>query len=116
MKQLFKKTAIFTDIHWGKKSDSEIYSQDCSEYIDWFIQLVKSNECDSIIFLGDAFENGKTMSTLTLNYVIDAVDRLNQLDIPIYWCIGNHDLFYKENRRIHALPWLKFFSNVTVIN
>lgn len=116
MTNLFKKAAVIGDIHFGKRSDSEQYNQDCIEYIEWVIEQIKHNECDCIIFMGDSFENGKTMSTLTLHYALKGIRMLGDLGIPIYWCIGNHDLYYKENRRVHALPWLELIPNVQVIN
>ena len=38
MTQLFKKAAVFTDIHMGLKTNSQLHNQDCLEYMRWFIQ------------------------------------------------------------------------------
>ena len=50
---LFERAAVFTDIHFGKKSDSEQHNLDCVAYIDWFCEQVKVHQCDTIIFMGD---------------------------------------------------------------
>ena len=39
MQNLFKKAAVFTDIHFGLKNNSSIHNQDCEDYIDWFIDI-----------------------------------------------------------------------------
>ena len=38
---LFKRAAIFTDLHLGEKSNSVVHNEDCVRYIDWFIDLAK---------------------------------------------------------------------------
>lgn len=35
---LFKKAAVFTDIHYGLKSNSIAHNTDCNNFVDWFIQ------------------------------------------------------------------------------
>ena len=50
---MFKKAAVFTDIHLGLKSNSRLHLQDCEEFVDWFIQQAKENGCETGIFCGD---------------------------------------------------------------
>ena len=38
---MFKKVAVFTDIHFGLKSNSKIHNDDCEEFIDWYIEKEK---------------------------------------------------------------------------
>ena len=35
---LFKKAAVFTDIHYGLKSNSIAHNTDCNNFVDWFIE------------------------------------------------------------------------------
>jgi DNA repair exonuclease SbcCD nuclease subunit len=56
MSNLFRKAAIFTDLHLGYKSNSAQFLADCENYVTWFIDLVKREECDIILFLGDILE------------------------------------------------------------
>jgi len=32
---LFKKALVFTDIHFGMKSNSIMHNQDCEQFVDW---------------------------------------------------------------------------------
>ena len=41
MSNLFKKAAVFTDIHFGLKSNSLQHNSDCERFVDWFIQEAK---------------------------------------------------------------------------
>lgn len=114
---LFNKAACFTDIHWGAKSDSELHNKDCLRFIDWFIEQVVKHECDSIIFLGDWYHNKSRLRVDTQWYSTGAMNRLNSLGIPIYWLIGNHDIFFKTNRHVHSLPVLHgYYENIHVYN
>ena len=45
MTNLFKKAAVFTDIHFGLKSNSLQHNQDCSDFVDWFISKAKEEDC-----------------------------------------------------------------------
>lgn len=112
---LFDKAAVFTDIHFGKKSDSEEHNKDCLEFVDWFIHQVKENGCDTIIFMGDWYDNRSRLRVDTVNYSWQAVQKLIATGLPIYWLTGNHDLFFKTTRNMHSLPYLDH-ENITVIN
>ena len=46
----------FTDIHFGKKGNSDSHNQDCLTFINWFASKVKEYEPDYIGFLGDWHE------------------------------------------------------------
>ena len=48
MSNLFKKAAVFTDIHFGLKSNSIQHNRDCSDFVDWFIE----KSIDSLEFTG----------------------------------------------------------------
>ena len=43
---MFKKAAVFTDIHFGLKGNSRVHNDDCEEFIDWYIQTAKDNGCE----------------------------------------------------------------------
>ena len=49
----FKKVACFTDIHFGMKGNSRVHNDDCEDFIYWFIEQAKANNCETCIFLGD---------------------------------------------------------------
>lgn len=113
---LFKKAGIFTDIHFGKKSDSELHNQDCLRYIDWFCGKVQEHDCDTIIFMGDWFDNRARLRVDTKWYSYRGIEKIASLGKPIYWLVGNHDLFFKDSRDVHSLPYLKMAENIHIIN
>ena len=58
---LFKKVACFTDIHFGLKSGSRIHNQDCEDFVAWFCETAKRENCETAIFLGDWHHNRSTL-------------------------------------------------------
>lgn len=113
----YNRTALFTDIHWGARGNSEVHNEDCQRYIDWFCALVKADPTiDSIGFLGDWYESRSAINTSTLNYSHKAAKQLNDLGLPVYFIIGNHDLYHKNTRKVYAPITFGEFSNFTVVN
>lgn len=116
MTQLLK-TAAFTDIHWGAKSNSEQHNQDCDRYIDWFCEQVKADPTiDSIVFIGDWFETRSAVNVMTLQYSYEGAKKINQLGLPVYFVIGNHDLYHRHTRKVYSTINFNEFANFRVIN
>lgn len=113
---LFKRAAIFGDIHFGKKNNDRQFNSDCEEYIKWFIAQAKAFDVDTIIFLGDWHDNRHSIHVSTLNYSLSNMERLNEAFDKIYFITGNHDLYYKEKRELSSVPMLRNFNNITYIN
>src|SRR5258708_1327054 len=109
---LFKKVGMLTDIHFGEHLDSPQHNQDCNDFIDWFISRVRHHECDTIIFGGDWFHNKIRLEGNTGHHSESAIRKLSNLGLPIYWIIGNHDIYYKEHRTVHNLPWIDRYPNI----
>ena len=115
MKHLYK-SAMFTDIHFGRKNNSEQHNQDCLDFIIWFIKQVKLDpKIDHIIFLGDWFETRSAIDQHTIKFAQTACDLLNELNIPIYIIVGNHDLYNKHSRDIHSSNIFKEYNNIIII-
>lgn len=99
----FKKVAQFGDIHWGRKNNSELHNKDCARYIAWFCENVKNDpEIDAIVFLGDWHEHRAAINGSTLKYSYEGAEKLNALGIPVFFIIGNHDLYNRNNRDIYT--------------
>lgn len=95
------KAACFTDIHWGRKNNSEIHNQDCMRYIEWFCGNVENDPTiDHIIFLGDWFEHRAAINSLTLEYAYQGAKKIKELGLPVYFIVGNHDLYYRTTRDV----------------
>ena len=117
------KRAIFTDIHFGKKSNSEIHNKDCLNYIDWFCKQVKNDpSIDHVWFLGDWNEERASISGLTLKYSYNGAKKLNELGVPVYIITGNHDLHQRNNRNVFnteifgSLPNIILINDITIID
>ena len=50
---MFKKAAVFTDIHFGLKSNSKVHNDDCEEFVDWYIEQAKKEGCETGIFMDE---------------------------------------------------------------
>lgn len=112
-----KKAAAITDIHFGLKGNSDQHNQDCLNCLEWFCSNVKSDpEIDHIIFSGDWHDVRSSISLNTLNASYKGAKMLSAIGIPVYFIIGNHDLFNRSNREIHGVPHFEDLENFVIIN
>ena len=109
---LFKKVACFTDIHFGLKSGSRVHNQDCEDFVTWFCETAKRENCETAIFLGDWHHNRSTTDVSTMNYTVSNLERLSQSFEKVYFILGNHDLFYKDKREINSVEFMRLFPNI----
>lgn len=112
-----KKGAFCTDIHFGKKSNSKLHNEDCIRYLEWFCEQVKADpEIDYVGFLGDWNENRSSLNVATLNYSYRGAKLLNELGMPVYFVIGNHDLYHRHTREVHSIVPFAEFDNFIIID
>lgn len=112
---LFKKVAVFGDIHFGLKSGSRTHNIDCEEFVKWFCQEAKKENCETCVFLGDWHNNRSTTDVSTMNYTVSNLERLNSTFETVYFILGNHDLFYKDKREINSIEFMRLFPNIVPI-
>ena len=110
---LFEKAGLFTDIHFGKSGDSEVHNKDCLRYLNWLVE--STDDCDSLFFLGDWFDNQTKIRKDTHSYSNEALEFLNGLRKPVYILVGNHDMYFKTSRKHHALQHTGQFKNITLV-
>jgi len=113
---LFKKVAVFTDLHVGLKSNSATHLKDCEEFVDWFIDQAKKANCETCIFMGDWSHNRNSLNLFTLNTSLNLLEKLGAAFEQFYWFPGNHDLFYKDKRNIHSSAFGRHVPGVTVVD
>ena len=113
---MFKKAAVFTDIHFGLKSNSKIHNQDCEEFVDWFIAQAKENGCETGIFCGDWHHNRNSLNLTTMDATIRSLEKLGNSFEQFFYFPGNHDLYYKDKRDIHSVEFGKYVPGITVVN
>jgi DNA repair exonuclease SbcCD nuclease subunit len=112
---LFKKVAVFTDLHVGLKSNSATHLKDCEEFVDWFIEQSKKEGCETCIFMGDWSHNRNSLNLYTLNTSLRLLEKLGAAFGQFFWFPGNHDLFYKDKRDIHSSAFGRHIPGVTVV-
>lgn len=115
-----KKSLLFTDIHHGAhdahKERGLVHNKDNVDYIEWLIEEIKEDpEIDSIMFLGDWNENRAAINLETLMISYQNAKRLNDVGLPVYVILGNHDLYRRSSRTIHSLHFFEQFENFVLI-
>lgn len=111
-----RKTAMLTDIHFGRRHNSDEHNQDCLDFIAWFCDNVREDpEIDSIAFLGDWFENRSSVDVKTMHYSYRGAKMLDELGLPVFYCVGNHDLYQRNSRDIFSTAVFHELKNFHVI-
>jgi len=113
---LFKKAAIFTDLHFGAKSNSLQHNTDCANFVDWFISQAKKEGCETCFFLGDYNHHRASINIQTLQFSLRALEKLNDNFDRVYFIPGNHDLYYRDRRDVHSVEWAKHLPKVEIVN
>lgn len=113
---LFKKAAVFTDLHLGLKNNSLAHNQDCEAFIDWFIQQAKINNCETGMFLGDWHNHRASINLQTLSFSLRSLEKLSAAFDQFFFIPGNHDLYYRDRRDIHGAEWARHLPNIHVCN
>jgi DNA repair exonuclease SbcCD nuclease subunit len=116
MSNLFKKAAVFTDIHFGLKSNSQLHNEDCLSFVKWATAKAKEEGCETCLFLGDWHNNRASINILTLQYSLQALEHLNDNFETVYFIPGNHDLYYRDKRDVQSVEWAKHLPNIKICN
>jgi len=113
---LFKKAAVFTDIHFGLKGNSKVHNDDCEEFVDWFIETAKSHGCETGIFCGDWHHNRNSLNLTTMDATIRSLEKLGKAFDKFYMFVGNHDLYYKDKRDVSSTIFGKHIPGITLVD
>lgn len=116
MSNLFKKAAVFTDLHLGLKSNSTLHNEDCWEFVQWMVKKAKEEGCETCLFLGDYHNHRASINILTLNYSLKCLEHLNDNFKQVYFIPGNHDLYYRDRRDIQSVEFAKHLPRVQICN
>ena len=113
---LFKRAIFFTDVHFGLKSNSRTHNQDCLDFVDFVIKTGKEQNCETCVFLGDWHNNRASLQIGTLNYSVQAIDKLSAAFDQIIFIPGNHDEHYRDTREMNSVVWAKKYDNVRIFD
>ena len=113
---MFKKAAVFTDIHFGLKGNSKVHNDDCERFIDWYIKNAQENGCETGIFCGDWHHNRNSLNLTTMDATIRCMEKLGQAFEKFYFFDGNHDLYYKDRRDVNSTAFGKYIPGITFVD
>jgi DNA repair exonuclease SbcCD nuclease subunit len=109
------KVAVITDTHWSCRKSSKLF-QDYFElfYKNTFFPKLEELQIDTVIHMGDAFDNRKSIDFYGLEWtkrvVLDPLSKYN-----VHLINGNHDVYFKSTNRINSPNLLlKQYSNIKV--
>ena len=113
---MFKKAAVFTDLHLGLKGNSQIHNRDCEDFVNWYIDQAKSRGCETGIFCGDWNHNRSAINLTTLNAGIRLLEKLGSSFEQFFMFAGNHDLYYKDRRDVKSTEFAKHIPGIIVVD
>jgi DNA repair exonuclease SbcCD nuclease subunit len=97
--------ALITDTHWGVRSDNQNFYNYQKKFVDnVFLPSLEEYNCEYFIHLGDLVDNRRSINIHTAKRLReDFLNPLKDTQITSYFILGNHDIYYKENKDIHSL-------------
>jgi len=109
------KIALITDQHLdGRKGNIHFWNFFQKFYDDVFFPTLEKEGIDTIIDLGDTFDNRKSMDYNTFNRISENYfSRLK--DYKVHMILGNHCTYYKNTNRINSPELLlDAYDNITI--
>ena len=102
------KVAIITDQHFGMRKGSKIFHEFIGKfYDDTFFPYLRDNDIDTVLDLGDTFDNRRNIDLWSLEWAKkNYFDRLEEMGITVHTIVGNHTAYYKNTNRINTIDLL----------
>ena len=111
------KIAIITDQHFGARKGADyIHGYFKKFYDNVFFPFLEKNNIDTIVNMGDTFDNRRNIDIQSLEWVkVNYFDRLQQMGITVHSVIGNHDIYYKDTNDVNSVDLLlREYNNIIV--
>jgi len=109
------KLAIITDTHYNYKKGNKFFHDYFEKfYNNIFFPTLRKYNIDTVIHLGDFFDNRKTTDYWSIDWTNRVVlDPLKTYDVHLI--LGNHDIFYKNTTRLNSpMLLLNGYNNVKI--
>lgn len=107
--------ALITDTHWSCRKSSKLFQEYFEDfYKKIFFPKLEELGIKTVIHLGDAFDNRKSIDFFGLEWtkkvVLDPLSKYN-----VHLIAGNHDVYFKSTNRINSPDLLlKQYSNIKI--
>lgn len=109
------KLAIITDTHYNYKKGNKFFHDYFEKfYNNIFFPTLRKYNIDTVIHLGDFFDNRKTTDYWSIDWTNRVIlDPLKTYDVHLI--LGNHDIFYKNTTRLNSpMLLLNGYNNVKI--
>lgn len=113
---LFESAIVFTDCHFGLRHNSKEHNQDVIDFLAWLVSTAKQKNIKTCIFMGDYHHHRNSINAQTQSYMLDGMQLLNDNFEKTYFLVGNHDLYYRENRSVTSAKFASLFPNIELID
>ena len=113
---MFKKILWSTDWHYGLKNSDPVCLEDNAQFVDWMIAEGKANGCDTFVFGGDFFDSRSAINLVTLNKALETLKKINASFDKSFIIKGNHDLHFRDSRKISSVEIARNFKNIEIID
>jgi DNA repair exonuclease SbcCD nuclease subunit len=114
------KQIILGDCHFGKGKFSQALFESQMDFFEkQLFPYMKANNIDTIIQLGDFFDNRKNMDINFFNQLVDRFfNKMKSENFKMIEILGNHDIYFKNTRDVNMIKMLEmmFPSNLRVIS
>ena len=99
---------IITDQHFGaRKGAPYIHNYFKKFYDDIFFPYLKENKIDTVVDMGDTFDNRRNIDLASLEWSKKVYyDRLQAMGITVHTIVGNHTAYYKDTNEINTVDLL----------
>tara|TARA_Y100000114_G_C11758906_1_gene328416 strand:+ start:704 stop:1744 length:1041 start_codon:yes stop_codon:yes gene_type:complete len=112
------KVVIITDQHFGMRKGSQDFHDYMRKfYEEVFFPFLDKNKINTVLDLGDTFDNRKAIDFWSLDWAKkNYYDLLSDRGIKVYTVVGNHTAYYKNTLGINAINLLlQEYKNVHLI-
>ena len=112
------KVAIITDQHFGFKKGSKIWLDYFQKFYDEvFFPTLKKEGIDTILDLGDTFDNRKGVDLRSLDWAkSNYFDLIRDNGMKMISIVGNHTAFYKDTNDINTIDlMLREYDNIRIV-
>jgi DNA repair exonuclease SbcCD nuclease subunit len=110
---LEEKVILFSDLHIGVRTDSDVWHKTAIEYSLWLKDKALKNNINTLLFLGDFFHDREEIRLTSLHTANLFLENLK--DFNIIMIIGNHDCYYKDKTDVNSISIFDKWKNIVVV-